>query len=149
MDNDLGQQILTEMRTGFARVDSRIDNVLTEMRSGFGRLDGRIDDLSEQVFTEMHSGFGRLDNRIDSLRDESKSDISGLRSEMSRLRSEMSRLRSEMNAGFAKQEKLSHDIIQTTMQYVNALAGDHEKRIDLLATDVADIKNQLGSLRNN
>ena len=104
------------------------------MRAGFERLDGRIDDTN----SEMRAGFEHLDNRIDSVRDELKSDVSGLRSEMSGLRS-------EMKAGFAKQEKLSHDIIQTTMQYVTAQTDHHEGRANKLAKDITQIQGFLSN----
>lgn len=132
MDNDLGNQILTEMRAGFNRVDNRIDDLTTEMHVSFNHQDNRIDDLT----TEMHTGFIRLDNRIDSLRDLLRSDMSGVNTRFGILES-------EMRHGFAAQKKATDDVIKHFGKYCGYITEDYVSRTDALSQEIFTVENFL------
>lgn len=129
MDSDIGQilgEIRAEMQAGFARIDNRIDNeILGKMRA------------------EMRAGFNRLDNRIDGLEDLLRSDMAGVNARFDAVDARFEHLEDKMDAGFAKQEKLSHDIIRETIRYVDSHAEALNERDNQLAYEITRVQEFL------
>ncbi|MBX9877697.1 MAG: hypothetical protein K2Y22_04500 [Candidatus Obscuribacterales bacterium] len=151
MDTDLGNQILSEMHSGFNRLDNRIDSLQldisglrTDMSREFSNVQEemannmmKVDAEFSNVRRETGSGFNRLDNRIDNLRDLMKSDISGLRATMA---NNVASVRAEMAAGFSKQEQLSNDIIETMVKSIGTYSTHVDNRFKEVHKDIAILK---------
>lgn len=74
----------------------RIDDLASEMRAGFQRLDAHIDGVQG----EMRAGFQRLDDRIDGVRDELKDEIREAREETRKVGREVIILRGRLGRMF-------------------------------------------------
>ncbi len=132
----------SEMKAGFKRVDDEFVAVRTEMKAGFNR----VDDEFVAVRTEMKAGFKRVDDEFVAVRTEVQAGFKRVDDQFVAVGTKMEALRTELRADMKAEGETTRrhfDIVaEQFKEYVKVLADgtarnterldDHDKRLAAL-----------------
>jgi predicted nucleic acid-binding Zn-ribbon protein len=63
-NDDRLDELATDVKAGFAKVDARFEKVEGEMKAGFAKVDGRFEKVDKR-FEKVDKRFEKLDQKID------------------------------------------------------------------------------------